>query len=350
MKCASCLSWWAGLVGLVCSTSAAPPYEALYAFGDSLTDTGRDPAPDIGYYERRYSNGPLWVEYLSTRLGFPYDAAKNFAESGARTDQLLEQVMAFTPATNIDQSLFVPWAGGNDFIQRYDEFGIDDNAWDQFTTSMAANLSNAVVRLVAVGARSILVPNTVDVSDIPTFNKFPGEFRSYLRSKVTQFNTKLAAAMDQIRAAHPAITLVLFDFYARTKDLLANYRAYGFTEKDVGALDDFTLFDKSFDGPGRNYVFWDIIHPTTKAHGIIADWYHAAVAPMRPALAPGAAGNSFSLSLSNLHVGKIYAIQQTADWTGWSEAQNFTNYTGPSRSVALTNVVPPAFFRARFQP
>jgi phospholipase/lecithinase/hemolysin len=32
-----------------------------------------------------------------------------------------------------------------------------------------------------------------------------------------------------------------------------------------------TLLDKSFDRAGANYVFWDPIHTTTKAHAIIVN-------------------------------------------------------------------------------
>jgi phospholipase/lecithinase/hemolysin len=38
----------------------------------------------------------------------------------------------------------------------------------------------------------------------------------------------------------------------------------------LGALEDPSLTDKSFTGPGADYVFWDIIHPTTKVHALVA--------------------------------------------------------------------------------
>src|SRR5256886_17172758 len=90
--------------------AAAPPYDALYAFGDSLTDTGREPAEPYFHYDGRWSNGPLWVEYLSTRLGFPYNPDNNLAHSGAQTDDTLGQVMDFVPTADVEGSLFVVWA------------------------------------------------------------------------------------------------------------------------------------------------------------------------------------------------------------------------------------------------
>ena len=64
--------FYMGLVlGLTTGVPLARAYDALYAFGDSLTDTGREPAEPYFHYHGRWSNGPLWVEYLSDRLGQP---------------------------------------------------------------------------------------------------------------------------------------------------------------------------------------------------------------------------------------------------------------------------------------
>src|SRR4051794_6489859 len=64
----------------------------IVSFGDSLTDTGnlyaatgQPPAPyDMG----RFSNGPLWVEYLANQLGVAAPTASllggsNYAWAGA---------------------------------------------------------------------------------------------------------------------------------------------------------------------------------------------------------------------------------------------------------------------------
>ncbi|MDE2240767.1 MAG: autotransporter outer membrane beta-barrel domain-containing protein, partial [Rhodospirillales bacterium] len=73
---------------------AAPAAKAgnLYVFGDSLSDdgnlyklTGLPPAP---YYEGRFSNGPVWVEYLPALAGLNSSSANNFAYGGAFTGDL----------------------------------------------------------------------------------------------------------------------------------------------------------------------------------------------------------------------------------------------------------------------
>src|SRR5258708_26237978 len=94
-------------------------FDSIYAFGDSLTDTGNNPAPATIYFQGRYSNGPLWIEYLSTQLDLTYNPANNHAQSGGETSDTLAQVQQFTAPPNASDSLFVVWAGGNDFIHNF---------------------------------------------------------------------------------------------------------------------------------------------------------------------------------------------------------------------------------------
>src|SRR6058998_836931 len=115
------LAWfWAAL--------AARAYDAIYAFGDSLTDTGNKPAPAPAYFQGRYSNGALWIETLSVQLGFDYVAANNYAESGGETADALAQVRRFVAPTNTPLGLFVVWAGGNDFIHNFAQ-GTNESFW-----------------------------------------------------------------------------------------------------------------------------------------------------------------------------------------------------------------------------
>src|SRR5690349_3045010 len=64
----------------VAPTTAAPgaPYSAMYAFGDSLTDTGNVSLATLGmvpvsppYADRSFTNGPVWAQDLAQSLGLP---------------------------------------------------------------------------------------------------------------------------------------------------------------------------------------------------------------------------------------------------------------------------------------
>jgi thermolabile hemolysin len=265
-----------------CITLSASAFDAIVAFGDSLTDTGNEPSEPYLHYQGRWSNGPLWVEHLSQTLGFPYNPSNNLAHSGAQTDDTLTQVIDYTPTGDVSNTLFVVWAGGNNFLQEYKTYWFDNSGWARFTTASANNLSNAVVNLHSKGARFILVPNTVDVTTIPLLNKLPSFVRTYLQSKVKMFNNKLSKSLTALQATYPDITIYKADIYIGEKTLLKTAKANGFTKKSIDALGDPTLLDKSFDGPGAKYVFWDPIHPTSKAHAYIANFFYVAIGSPQP--------------------------------------------------------------------
>src|SRR6185503_9737391 len=130
-------------------------------------------------------------------------------------------------------------------------------------------LSNAVVALAAKGARFILVPNTMDITRIPSvkavLDSLPDFVGDYFRGKVDLFNSNLATALNGLQMNHPGVKLFRCDIYTNVNVILNDASVYGFTEPEVDALSDTSLLDKSFDGPGADYVFWDPIHPTTKA-------------------------------------------------------------------------------------
>ena len=263
-------------------TFSASAFDAIVAFGDSLTDTGNVPSEPILHYQGRWSNGPLWIEYPSAQLGFPYNPSNNFAHSGGTTGGALGETGRYVPTGDVSNTLFVVWAGGNDFLQQYQTLSFNETAWIQLTTASANNISNAVVNLRAKGARYILVPNTVDLTTIPLLNKLPGFVRTYLQSKVKMFNNKLSRSLTALQAAYPDITIYKADMYIGEKTLLKNFKANGFTKKTIDALTDPKLLNKSFTGPGAKYVFWDPIHPTSKSHSYIANLFYVGIESPQP--------------------------------------------------------------------
>ncbi|MBU6401218.1 MAG: SGNH/GDSL hydrolase family protein, partial [Verrucomicrobia bacterium] len=209
--------------------SVTQAFDAIYAFGDSLTDTGNNPAPAVGYYQGRYSNGPLWIEYLSSDLGLTYDPINNHAESGAQSAGVLLQAQQFVPPTNAAAALFAVWGGGNDFIQNFPQVftqGLDDTFWNGVVTNAVSNLVAAVNILYADGARVVLVPNLVDLSRIPAAASLPGTVLSYFHNKVVEFNTDLTNALATVRAAHSDLQLIEPDVFDAFNQVLDHFAAY----------------------------------------------------------------------------------------------------------------------------
>jgi|SRR5206468_8440205 len=119
-------------------------------------------------------------------------------------------------------------------------------------------------------------------------------------------------------------------------------------ETRVDALSDVTLFDKSFDGPGADYVFWDPIHPTTKSHSLIADWFLAVVSPLSPQIAVAASGADLELKVGNLQSEKTYVLQSSSDLSNWSDLKNLS--AGASHLfTSVPNDAARTFFRVKWR-
>ena len=339
------------LLSLGSLTQTVSAFEALYALGDSLTDTGREPAEPFFHYEGRWSNGPLWVEYLSTRLGLVYNPANNYAHSGAQVDDMLGQIDELVMPPHPERCLFVVWAGGNDFLQTYKQNLVDDAKWGRQIEYSISNYFQVIVRLYDQGARSVLVPNTVDLTQIPSVNYIPDIYRDYIREKVQQFNDTLGQALDRVNVEKPGLRLIRVDAYERLEETLRDPGAYGFIETDRDVLSNILLFPYNFEGRGKDYLFWDPIHPTTKAHGMIAGWFLEALAaaePTRLDLRPSSGG--VSVFATTLLTGTSFVLERSTDLSNWQGLQTFSVTSAVQQVVIPTNALPRVFFRLKWQP
>ncbi|HEV2452952.1 MAG TPA: SGNH/GDSL hydrolase family protein [Verrucomicrobiae bacterium] len=300
----------------------ASTFSAYYAFGDSLSDTGRNPATPAGsYYNGRYSNGPLWVEYLSAELGLAYNASNNFAFSGSETSNLLSQITNVPASPALHTALFSVLSGGNDFLDNA-SLGENDLAWDLVVTDAVSNITLTVTTLYTNGAREVIVGTLPNVGQTPAFNGSPAGYAGYVDSKVALFNFLLQSAITNAVQHDAGLRVYLADFNASLSNVLSAPAAYGFTVTTNGALEDPNLADKSFNGPGANYVFWDLVHPTTKMHALIGA---AAFACVGVQVNLARSGTNFNLNLNNLYPGYSYAIQSSSNLTTWATAMTFTS-------------------------
>ena len=99
----------------------------------------------------------------------------------------------------------------------------------------------------------------------------------------------------------------------------------GFTKTDLGALGDPGLADKSHTGPARDYVFWDANHPTSRTHGVVAEWFdEVATQTQTESLRLVARSNAFDLELIRLKPGRVYAVEVSANLVEWAVQESFT--------------------------
>jgi thermolabile hemolysin len=253
------------LIGLFASNGFAASFDEIVIFGDSLSDNGNlvfienqpEPDPEL-YFQGRFSNGPVWVEYLADpqRLNTPLtDRAIGGAQSGGFIG-LNVQVPAYieTADSPSPNALFIIWIGGNDFLNG-----------DGDAQAAVANIKDAMDRLSEFGALTMLILNLPDLGAIPATIGSPEAPQATAFSN--DFNAGLANMLDSFRAEHPEIMVFEFDVFIFSMAVKNDPTAYGF----VNVTDPSPNFEvpNNFDGAG--YVFWDERHPTTSMHSLIAD-------------------------------------------------------------------------------
>ncbi len=267
------------------SAARADFINQLVVFGDSLSDVGNTYAaagtPPAPYYQGRYSNGPIWVERLASRLGIATPTPSllggtDYAFGGAETGtgfspkgvpNLLTQVGSYLASNTPKASqLFVLWAGANNFF-------------DGQTNPLVpvTDIGHAIAALAASGAKDFLVPNYTDLGKTPYGLSSSPAVQQGLTALTKGYNQALAAELTQLQSTL-GVQITQLNTYGTFQSIINNPSAYGFSDVTTSAVGD-----GNFGAPG--YLFWDDVHPTTAGHQIIGDAAYAAIAPEPTSLA-----------------------------------------------------------------
>ena len=243
------------------------PIDQLYVFGDSLSDIGKvfqatggmyPPLPT--YFQGRFSNGKVWVEYLADRLdsnqinNFAYGGATTGSDRNSLVPGLLTQVQLFTQAHQQapPNALYVLWAGANDYLQ-----GVS-------SAIPVENVTKAIASLADVGAKNILVANLPDLGQLPATRTL---VNSANLSALTQaHNQGLRRSLKLLNQQYSHMQIFTLDINTLYREAIANPKAFGFTNVISACLSGTNVSSN----PDR-FLFWDGIHPTTAAHRIIAE-------------------------------------------------------------------------------
>ena len=283
------------LLLFACLLFLSPPFAnaallKVYAFGDSLSDSGNAYAITAGVfppsppYAQRETNGPVAVEWLATQLGIAFAPSvfggTNYAVAGASTGTsnsvslaslsntgMQSQIAAFgstAPVIDPQSSLFFVWGGTNDFLIALNNFQNPLVAAAQAIT----NLSTDIGLLASLGAKHFFVPNLPDFGTTP----FGQAIDSALLSLISQgFNAALANALGNLETTLN-IDIQEFDVYGLLHSVLANPSAFGFTNVTDPCFNGITVCPNP-----DQYLFWDSGHPSARAHQILGQAFFAAL-------------------------------------------------------------------------
>lgn len=278
------------LVIVLCALPAlasAGPFSMTVVFGDSLSDTGNfyqatgGQFPVSPPYAQRFSNGPVAVEQMAQTLGVPL---QSFAFGGATTGAqnvfgqglpgMRTQFDVLFPASGLGvdpDALYVVWGGPNNFLS------LPPNA-NPATVAAAigaavGDLMYIVDQLLAAGAQHILVPGMPNLGATPRNNDdltgAPGPAAAFLSAN---FNQVLFGAVSM----RPDV--IFFDTQAFLGAVLANPAAYLFTNViDACKTPATPGFPGAVCSDPDGFLFFDDVHPTTRAHGLLGVAFAARV-------------------------------------------------------------------------
>ncbi len=256
----------------------ATPFSRIVVLGDSLSDTGNlsqltgGGLPGELYFDGRFSNGPLWIEYLAEGLRMQLFAENVYAVAGATTGHdnsndgelgleypgLQDQVAAFLaahPQGADPEALYTVWAGPNDFFETLARGGSAMTLISQGVANTAA----AVQSLHEAGARHILVLN------VPDLGLTPAGRASGMSDAITQlsaaYNKALGSALQSL--AEAGIPTIRVDAFATVQMMVDSPAEFGFTNVTAPYL--------LVGGDPSGFLFWDIKHPTIRAHRVLGE-------------------------------------------------------------------------------
>jgi outer membrane lipase/esterase len=234
----------------------------------------------------RFSNGPIWVDFFAALLGRPADAAPvflqggasgNYAVGGARTvntgpvppqspsTQLqIARYLTSTGGLTDPTGLYVLFAGGNDLR---DIAGLPDPTLRAAQTiATAQRLAAQAGLLAAAGAHSILLPYLGNLAFLPESQMIPGR-ATILNQLSPLFNETLSGQIALLRGQFPQTTI----FPLRVDQLFAAILADAQTGGTRYGITNVTIPCFAPGAPSCNVsLFVDPLHPTTKAHQILA--------------------------------------------------------------------------------
>ena len=303
----------------------ASDYSSVTFFGDSLTDGGyfKKATEALGHPQSgQYTTNPdnTWATPFAESLGLnsvqnTYDEAtgqqtttgNNYAIGGARSGIDLQhdkyedttgkplpvystrsQVDRYLADKNIDsKGLYTVWTGANDLFAVVKDV---PNASNIISAAVSDEVAT-VKKLHDNGANYIVVPNIPDVGLTPNFVGTP--LATFGTDLVKQYNEALYSGVKNTGA-----NVIPLDTFSLVQQVAANPTAYGFSNVTDKACKDTSSVEcgrADLDKPGaeNSYFFADGVHPTGRAHRMIADYANAVVtAPSQVSVLPHIATQS----------------------------------------------------------
>ena len=346
-------------------------YSSVTFFGDSLTDGGYfSPITQgkLGIKESgQFTTNPdnVWATSFAEQLGttavpivyLGNQAGNNYAIGGARAGKDIvntdfgvnvpvasvnTQVNSYLTNKKVDSNgMYVVWGGANDLLAAAAN---PANAINTISSAAGSQVA-AIKALKDKGANYILVPNIPDIGLTPTAIAAGAGFQSSGTMLANLYNQTMYSG-----AVATGANIIPLDTFSLLQQVAANPKAYGFTnmtQKACNTSSSLLCGSNNLVVPGANesYFFADGIHPSGRAHQMIADYASAVVtAPSLIGVLPHIATTAGLATSERLqsHINQIQSSEQKPArklWaTGDFENQDIAGFEGDSNTQVLLGV------------
>lgn len=289
-----------------CAVASEPA--GLVIFGDSLSDSGNhfvaygtiahqpfvpDPVSSYAIGGHHFSNGATWAEQLATDLHLATSGKPALRQPGKFTNYAVGRARARVGAPGFPDydlstqvnlflsdfggqassgNLYMIWIGGNDLQDALYALAVDPSGNTSTAILQAAVTAVAtnVTTLWAHGATNFLILSLADPAITPLVRALGPAAQAAATSLAGIYNTvMLGPALDALEAL-PGVQLLRLDINAVFEDIVADPEAVGLTNVDDSCL-AFSVIGHAICSTPNRYLFWDGVHPTTAAHGALAE-------------------------------------------------------------------------------
>jgi len=301
-----------GLLALATSLLSIPvvsaiPWNAteyMFVFGDSYTADFYNISAGVNSSDPGYtsSNGPNWVEFLTST--YNQTAVKTFdlAYGGATIDAALVPPYLYSVLSVVDQvsefndylaskpagaqwdsanSLFAIWIGINDVGT---SVGWTNVTQFQFYGILMDRLFSQVDELYNMGARNFLFLTVPPVDRAPIFLEQGPRAAAQMGTDIANYNTQLTQSVRNFQANYTDLgSVMVFDTQPIFNTLLDEWRTFGFVNVTgyCAAYENGTpthTYQVEGCAPVSSYFWLNSLHPLFTVHNILAKAISTALA------------------------------------------------------------------------
>ncbi|KAL8987471.1 MAG: hypothetical protein Q9177_003320 [Variospora cf. flavescens] len=285
-----CNKTWQGFRGV----------EKIFSFGDSYTDSGFNPdgalpndAHPLGNPPtdsstppfHTFTNGPNWMQYLTSKFNESQIKTYNFAMTGSTVNNTIFDIPDKNDLVHQISDRFAPkyankemvgWTSSNALFSLF--FGINDvnRSWDKqdgkINDAVVSNYLTLLDSLYQYGARSFLLHTVPPINPVTK----PTE-----AGAVNDFNYRMARLFASFTSKRTDVSMLLFDTHSVFSQAMAQPSVWPQTAdlKDTtgscevyrdGRVPSMDYYDLRCQYPVNQYFWLNDLHPTYPIHEALA--------------------------------------------------------------------------------